>query len=202
MKFMDRYVNNEILKSVSRPQDNYNCSLASLTAVVNYLYNDERGILTMDNIADLLGFASRTDSEINAGPSNQQVMDWFNIFVKQKTLRGTTRIEFNQKSVLPWDPAENRKTLSQLKETLHSRDQILIYHKENHYLPVCGYYECASDPVRSYTEDLPPEVWIILGDHYIKNPPVYAKRWGDIRNDFIDNWEGSHAHCFILFERN
>ena len=46
LKQQDRFVNNELLGFISRPQYEASCSMSSLTAVINYLFADQIGIKT------------------------------------------------------------------------------------------------------------------------------------------------------------
>lgn len=202
LKFKQRFVNNALLESISRPQDAYNCSLASLTAVINYLFVSELGINTMDKVADTLGFTSRNATDIINGPTNEEFQAWFSKYLEINRVKGASRIAFDATSIAPVNSDANRRVLAQIQSNIRSKDKVLVYHCENHYCLVCGYFECSNDPVAAYEDGPAPVVWIVLGDHSPVYPPVRSVRWREIRQDFIGNQETGTGHCFLLFERS
>ena len=69
LKQQDRFINNELLGFISRPQYDTSCSMSSLTAVINYLFSDQIGIKTTKEWAKDIG---APDPEESMGPGNQQ----------------------------------------------------------------------------------------------------------------------------------
>ena len=195
--FRERYINQNILNCLSRPQQRWGCSLAAITCVINYLYSHVLGIQTQEGIAKVLGLSSHDPGS----PGNQELIDWFNQFTRKKrsgaAIHGTGEIKFHADNIEPFSEV-NEKVVRAIKNLVHSRRNILVYHLENHYNLVCGYFESAKEPTEAFSDDDPLlERWIVLGDHYPLCDPVSSTRWRDIRADFLED----NRHCFILFSR-
>ena len=192
--FRDRFVNNDVLKSISRPQYRYSCSLTALSAVINYLFSRILGIQTQEQIANLLGLDARCIG-YNKGPGNKQLMKWFNTFTSRTSQNAKCRIFMNKREVIDW--SRNEKMIRKFKETIKSKNRILIYHLDNHFNVVCGFFESALVPFEAFAKNTKLKRWILLADHWSGSKPIYSIRWRDIRNDFLKNRE----HCFIVFEK-
>ncbi len=67
----DRYVNNELLSFISRPQYDSSCSMSALTAVINYLFSDQIGIKTTKEWANDINIHS---PEEDMSPGNRTVI--------------------------------------------------------------------------------------------------------------------------------
>lgn len=193
-RFRDRFVNNLVLACVSRPQYSYSCSVTALTAVINFLFSSRIGIHTQEAIGRSLGMNS---AEVGYGraPGNQDIMQWFRTFARDKGLSVSCEIGFDRCSVEDW--ATNEQTLDRFKRAVRSENQILVYHLDNHFNLVCGYFESARQPAASFGDDPFLERWVVLAEHDPDKGPVYSVRWRDIREDFLRD----KKHCFMLFEK-
>lgn len=224
-KTHDRYVNNELLGFISRPQYECSCSLSSLTAVFNYLFAGELGIQTSKDLAAKAGIIAPQD--IGDGPGNQTVMEWFDLICKAYGVKGNGGFFLRAKDVGDWD--KNREVIDSLKEVVHSRDQALIYHMDNHYNVIIGWFEHAEAADNAYAEG-ELQRWIVLGEHSDYNPipeliqkalralpdkilsedrynlvmervaatPIWCRRWGSIRHDLLN----TPRHCVMSFRRD
>ncbi len=67
----DRYVNNDLISYISRPQYENSCSFTALTAVFNYFYADKLGIKTSNELASAIGIKAPKNI---TGYGNSQVM--------------------------------------------------------------------------------------------------------------------------------
>lgn len=220
----ERYVNNELLGFISRPQYDSSCSMSSLTAVINYLYSDQIGIKTTKEWAKEIGIHS---PETKMSPGNESVLDWFRRIVEKYGLKGGCGY-FIQDRDVDWD--SNPEVISRLKRAVRSKDQALIHHLSNHYNLVAGYFEAAKKPDDAYDTKARLERWIVLGEHsdfnhipdmlqkFIRtipekvmsedaknllmeragSPPVWCRRWGSIRHDLMN----TPKHCILRFIRN
>jgi len=220
----DRYVNNELLGFISRPQYTYSCSMSALTAVINYLFSDQIGIKTTKEWAKDIGIQS---PETSMSPENKTVMEWFNKVCKCYGLQGSCDYYIQSKDLKNWD--NNPRVITKLKEAIKSDNQALIYHMQNHYNVVIGYFEHSANPDDAYDKNAEMHRWIILGEHSIYNPmpkviqkamqelpaktlskdyyniimervaasPVWCRRWGSIRNDLIN----TPNHCILSFQK-
>lgn len=220
----DRYINNELLGFISRPQYDTSCSMSSLTAVINYLYADQIGIKTTKEWVKDIGIQSPED---RMSPGNQSVMEWFRMVVKKYHLKGYCGFFIQDEDVEDWD--KNPKLIASLKQAVKSNDQVLIYHLSNHYNLIAGYFESSIIPDNAYNAKAKLERWIVLGEHSDYNhlpkilqkfimklpskimsedaknllmeragsPPIWCRRWGSIRNDLIN----TPNHCIMSFRR-
>ncbi len=141
----DRFVNNELLQFISRPQYDSSCSMSSLTAVINYLFSDQIGVKTTKQWTQDIGIGS---PEANMNPGNQTVMKWFDLVCKHCGLKGSCGFFIRDEDVKNWE--DNPKVVTKLKEAVNSKDQTLIYHLSNHYNIVAGYFENSTDPDEAY----------------------------------------------------
>jgi hypothetical protein len=181
MRFRDSWIDERVIQCLSRPQYEYSCSLTALTAVINYLYaNNESQLQTQEHVARVLGLAPR-EVGIDGGPGNATVMEWFCQYLAAKGLVGDAAIAFDQNDLWPWDADENAKSVRRLKAIVQDPSLVMVYHRTNHYLLVCGYFESAEQPHRAFAEDPLVERWLVLADHSPDNPPIRAVRWRDVR---------------------
>jgi len=157
----DCYVNNELLGFISRPQFEFSCSLSSLTAVFNYLYSAKLGILTSQQLAESIDIEDPEDME--EGPGNKTLMDWFDDLCKHYKVIGSSKFFIQDKDVEDWD--KNPHVINELKKAIKSDKQALIYHLDNHYNLIVGYFEHAKNPDDAYNNKSKLERWIVLGEH-------------------------------------
>ena len=94
----ERFVSNVILESISRPQYKYSCSLAALTAAINFLYSEKIGIQTQEMLAGKLGMDA-SEVGYNGGPDNEELLEWFGKFVKRVKLHGSCRCYLSKREV-------------------------------------------------------------------------------------------------------
>jgi len=227
MQYHDRYVNNDLLACISRPQHENSCSLTSLTAAFNYLYAEQIGIKTSVELARSLNI--EPPGEFGYGPGNQTLLQWFGELCRNFSVTGRCRIYLQGKDVGDdqWD--NNARVFTDLKDTVKSQNQALIYHMDNHYPLIVGYFEHSVDPDAAYDPGSKLRRWIILGEHSDYNPiprivqralralpamvlpedrynlimeqasgtPIWSRRWRSVRHDLIDTGN----HCLLLFER-
>ncbi len=223
--YQDRFLNNKILRVLARPQYPDSGSITSLTAVINYLFSEDIGIQTPDEIAKILKFTSAGDLKINPDVSNETIMKWFRLVLTHYNLKGSCRVAVGLNEIKNFD--DSLLSFDYMKNQIPREDRIYVYHLENHFNLVAGYFESAhyDQPDKVYSELDNLSKWILLGEHttnknlefilkllkniplnfqmklYIEdklNPsPIWCRRWKNIRKDFLY----SQNHCFIQFEK-
>ncbi len=166
MEFHDRYVNNRLLSCISRPQHENSCSLTSLTAVFNYLYAEQLGIKSSGELASSLGI--EPPGEFGYGPGNETILKWFTSLCSHYGVSGQGRIYLRDEEMERWDA--NAEVFAGLKDSVRSANRVLVYHKENHYNLVVGYFEHGVDPDFAYDTGTKLRRWVILGEHSEYNP--------------------------------
>lgn len=214
----DRFVNNELLKFITRPQYENSCSISSLTAVFNYLFSDKIGIKTTNELSLI---ASGKPAKDITGAGNQTVMNWFSKIIQHYGLKGNCSFYIRDKDVEDWD--NNFNLISDMKQKIISKDHALVYHMQNHYNIVIGYFENSDNPDDTYNANAELQRWIILGEHSEYNPlpklvqnalrlvpnedmynlvmesigrtPIWTRRWKSIRHDLM----ASPNHCALMF---
>ncbi len=152
----DRYINNELLQCISRPQYDASCSMSSLTAIINYLFSDQIGIKTTKEWANEIEIHSPV---IMMAPGNQTVLEWFRMVVDKYNLKGNCGYFIKDEDV-NW--ANNPEVISKLKQAVKCRNQALIYHMSNHYNIIAGYFESSQNPDDAYNNKAKLERWIVL----------------------------------------
>lgn len=168
MELHDRYVNNHLLACISRPQHENSCSLTSLTAAFNYLYSDRLGIKTSGELASSLEIEA--PGEFGNGPGNKTMLKWFDKLCRHYRVKGAGRVYLKGDDVSDERWENNAKVFSGLKEVVQSDDQALIYHQNNHYNLIVGYFEHSANPDKAYDTGAELRRWIVLGEHTEYNP--------------------------------
>jgi len=184
--YHDRYVNNRILKCLSRPQYIYSCGLTSLTCVVNFLWSRKLGIITQEVLARQLGFSAKSSGE--ESPGNRTILKWFRKFRAIHHLTGTENLFLDADSYLAPNSVGYEKMVANVKRTVRSKDTILIHHTANHYNIVCGYFESAEKPDEAYRKDAFVKRWLLLAEHYDRDNegPIDSIRFRDLRKALRD----------------
>jgi hypothetical protein len=130
-----RTVNDRVLRSISRPQYPANCSIAALTAVINYLYGaDGLHNVTQEHFATTIG----VNIGMGRGPGNQDLFDWFDKYRKKMDLAGAARLDVEGKDVDYSDPRKDEQVFAHVKKIVDSVDTIYVRHLDDHYNLVCG----------------------------------------------------------------
>lgn len=163
MEVHDRHVNNALLACISRPQHENSCSLTALTAVFNYLYSDQLGIKSSTELAASLGI--EPPGEFAYGPGNDTVLKWFAGLCTHYGVSGKGRVHLRGEDVGAERWANNTRVFAGLKVAIRSANQALIYHMNNHYTLIVGYFEHSVDPDAAYDAKARLRRWIILGEH-------------------------------------
>jgi hypothetical protein len=158
---VDRFVNNEILGWLSRPQYAQACSIACLTTVINYLFAAKIGTQTQEQVAAHAGVRADT-LDIEGGPGNELVLEWFGRFLSRDGLPGECDVLFDAEDLE--DTAQEEMVFSELKDLVRRNDRILVYHLPHHYNLVCGFFECATRAAAAYTPGPALDRWLILTD--------------------------------------
>jgi len=220
LKRHDRFVNNELLGFVSRPQYDTSCSISSLTAVYNYLYSAKIGIKTTDELVKILGYKSVDDI---TGVGNMTIIKWFDKLNEHFKLKGKSKFFLKGEELENW--GGNSEVIKILKETIKSDKKALIYHMANHYTIIVGYFEHSEEAEDAYEEEASLQRWIVLGEHSDYNPlpdliqkaikvalpedtynlvmeksglgPIWTRRWKSIRHDLIN----TPNHCILGFSK-
>lgn len=224
LKQQDRFVNNELLGFISRPQYESSCSMSSLTAVINYLFSDQIGIKTTRQWAEDIKIHPPT---AEMSPGNETVLKWFKKVCEHYGVEGKCDYFISDEDVEDW--SKNPELINRLKKAITNKEQALIYHMANHYNVIVGYFENSKESDEAYNPDAELQRWIIIGDHSDHNPipkviqkdmkalpekvlsedyynlimeraatpPVWCRRWGSIRHDLIN----TSNHCILVFEK-
>jgi hypothetical protein len=210
-----------MLECISRPQYENGCSIASLTAVFNFLYAEQLGgMRSTQELVSIMGLkVDDIGTKLNAG--NKTVMGWFDKLTKHFKLQGSSSIYLSAKDVK--DYSRNSTVISQFKDDIAKGDSAFIYHMENHYNVVIGYFEHSASPSTAYDKSSELQRWIVLGEHSEYNPitawmrgmvafisedlankiqdkmagPIWSRRWRSIRHDLLK----SPNHCIMVFTK-
>ena len=199
LQCQDRFVNNKLVGYVSRPQHKLCCSITALTGVFNYLYADIVGIKTSFELASILKIPI-DDIGTTIDPSNSDIMDWFRTIVFELGLNGTCDFFLRDNDID--DLNYNLKSYTKIKETIKCKNNALIYHMDNHYTLIVGFFDSARDSKEVYQPNTSLDWyiksldwWIILGEHYCKFDPIWSILFRDLSKDIKDNdW-----HCILRF---
>lgn len=90
----EKYFDAARFACIVRPQYKYNCSMASLTAVFNFLYNMS---LSQEQVMQMLGFkAPYDDIKFGAFASNEAVIKWFYMLLDKFELQGVAKIVWKE----------------------------------------------------------------------------------------------------------
>lgn len=190
----DRHVNNELLANLSRPQYPQGCSVAALAMAVNYLFGNDHGIRTQEDIAATLGF--RADAiGIEGGPGNEIVLGWYRDYTAAMGWEASGGILLDREDAK--EDTTSGPIFEELKEIVKGHDTVLVYHLEHHYNVVCGYLEHAAHPTEAYATSAPPRRWLILADSSTKRDPIWSITWADMRQDF----RSDRRHCLLALSR-
>jgi hypothetical protein len=191
---VDRFVNNEILAWLSRPQYAQGCSIASLTTVINYLFAAEIGVRTQEQVAAQVGVqADALDME--GGPANELVLEWFDRFLSRCGLQGQCDVLFDGEDVE--DAAQEKTIFSKVNDLVRRNDRILVYHLLHHYNLICGFFESATRAAAVYTPGPALDRWLILADPSSERDPLWSVRWENVRRDLA----AYPHHCVLVFGR-
>ncbi len=218
----DRYVNNDLISYISRPQYENSCSFTALTAVFNYLYADKLGIKTSNELASAIGIKAPKNI---TGYGNSQVMKFFDKLCRHYGVKGDSSYFLRAADVRDFN--NNSQVFSKLKTAIQSPTTALIYHTSNHYNLVVGYFEHAENPDDAYTPSASLVRWLIIGEHTeysivpsfaqsagkvvasfihktpaynqvmerVNSSPIWSRRWKDVRGDLM----GCSNHCILAF---
>jgi len=190
----DRYVNNELLLNLSRPQHPEGCATASLTTALNYLFGTERGLTTQEDFAAALGLRN-DDLGIPGGPGNEILLEWFRTYAGKRGLQAECGILLNGEDVK--DALRNDGIFDQLKAIIRGSDTALVYHLEHHYNIVCGFVEHAVKATEAYETAVPKQRWLILADPSFSRDPIWSISWQAVCDDF----RRDRRHCILAFSR-
>jgi hypothetical protein len=182
----DRYVNNKILSALCRPQYPEGCSVACLTTAINFLFAGDNGEKTQDEITESLGFHANA-IEIEGGPGNEIVLNWFRSYVDTVGLRGSCGVLLDGQDAR--DDSLHDSIFEDVKRILQENDTLLVYHLERHYNVVCGFFEHAN-PKKNATQR-----WLILADPSPTRDPIWSVRWDAVLADF----RADSKHCLLAF---
>lgn len=221
-KCMDRYVNNDLIGYISRPQHGNSCSFTALTAVFNYLFAKRVGIKTSNELAKAIGIKAPKDI---TGYGNPELLRFFEKLCKNYGVVGNCGYFLRGKDVKDWE--KNTQIFSNLKVATKSPNTALIYHLSNHYNLIVGYFEHAVNPDDAYNPEATINRWVVIGEHSEYNPipnlvqvagklaasfvhkedaynqlmeratlsPIWSRRWRDLRHDLMSNGN----HCILRF---
>lgn len=198
-----RYVNNEILKFISRPQPEVGCSIASLACVINYLYSATIGLKSVEDLSGLLGVADVDDiGRPGHKVSNDKLMYWYGILCKKLLdVRRVCHRFVNREDVTDW--SQNELVFTRIRSSVRSRDEILVCHIDGHYNLVCGYYDQAGTVKGANDESNIKYRYLILADHSQPRDPIRSVRWRDVRAEIMQFDKKANKYvdmyCLIRF---
>lgn len=197
-----RYINNNILTSCPRPQRKNECSVTAMATVVNALW----GTSYMGK--DIIPIIKRDESDIR-NFANQSVIEGFKEIFKQHGWNGDVGIYLkggkltSENGTLPADQVKYVENLwFELKKEIHNDRTALIYHEDNHYTVICGYYE---EPVniekfenyKNGFADRRDYVIIAEQSGYFGKEPIRIIPWLTIRKDL----DANSNHLLIRIRR-
>lgn len=163
LTYKDRYINNRLLSSISWPQYTNTCHLTTITAVFNYLFSQSIGIKSVEEVERTLDLGGVDKLAQKSDIGNQTLMDWYCVLCSHYDLpHKTPKIYFKEK-LKRYE--NNSSEFSKLKLLVKREDAALVYHMENHYNLLIGYFEGATEPVKSYVHNSLLHRWVVLGDH-------------------------------------
>jgi hypothetical protein len=190
----DRYINNDLLRHLSRPQHPGGCSIASLATAFNCLFAVERGLMTQEDVAAALGLDGG-ELGIQGGPGNEVLLEWFRRLVAKRGLDADCGVLVNHEDVN--EASRNDEIFEELKAVIRGPDTALVYHLEHHYNIICGYFENAASADEAYSASASIHRWLILADPSSTRDPIWSIRWQDICHDLLHD----PRHCILAFSR-
>ncbi len=190
----ERFVNNEILDCLVRPQYPHACSIAAMTGVLNYLYASQTGPISQEEVARHVGLSIGAMEE-DQGPGNAILLEWFDSWVNVHGLAGECAIFADGTGAEPqaWDGP----LFEELKAIVRSPDAILLHHLPGHYNLVCGFVEHASKPQFIDVPNAQRRRWIVMADSSSQRDPLWSRSWSAMRDEFL----ADSRPCLLLFTR-
>ncbi len=171
----NRYVANEILEVLHRPQRPNECSITTLTGAVNAVFNKH---ITPD---DVLKFTGWSRGFVLSGKiGNQRMVKGLNKVCEGLGLQGEADVLL---STVPEDEESAEQEWTYVKACISDPNTALIYHMRNHYTLLAGYFE---EP-QSRNEEGKFEgrrEWVIIAEASPSwKKPIRLVRWKDIYKD-------------------
>ncbi len=171
MKY-DRFINNTILTGLVRPQYTNECSINAVTGALNAITD---GQLRREDIYEITGWDS--EPVTNGDIGNVEVLRALRKCCKHLNISATVSLFINSIS-------RYEKLWTKFKEAVRYENTALIYHADNHYCLIAGYFEepwnrkCLDTEGYQNRRD-----WIILADHSSDRNPIRTITWSDARDE-------------------
>lgn len=158
----DRFVSNTILNALQRPQRRYECSVNTVAGVVKALTGIDIPREEILKIADW-----DIDDVVAGNMGNDDVLNAIKQICKKKKLRVITDVFFRIIPML------DNSLWKDFVQNVRREDTVLIYHANNHYTLVAGFFE---DPKCRY---------IVLADHSSDWDPIRVISWSALRKQLL-----------------
>jgi len=158
-----RYVSNHILESIIRPQRPNECAINTVTETVNILLNTA---LNRDDMLTLIEWNIRDVHEGKMG--NADVLDAITRIGESKRVKINADVFFRQTNDRLW---------MELKHQCLDKQTVLIYHADDHYALIAGFFE---DPDCRY---------IVLAEHSKARDPIRVISW-ELLNEQLSVYQG------------
>lgn len=191
LAYKDRYINNRLLSSISWPQYKNSCHLTTITAVFNYFFSQSIGIKSVEQVERALDLGGFDTLAKKSDIGNQTLMNWYCTLCNHFELPHKLPKIYFKENLKKFE--DNSWEFSKLKSIVKRKDATLVYHMDNHYNLLIGYFEGATDPAKSYAHNSLLHRWVVLGDHstymndYTKG--LLDKAGHDVENKHIERQE-------------
>lgn len=181
----DRYISNKVLMGSLRPQRKNCCSVTAMASAVQSLIEKQvlpDEILTANNW-------SWEYVRIGKNMDNDTVISGLNKYFKineidAKAERFIDEIPLGEKAIESyWE---------KIKNSVRSENEVLIYHEDNHYTNISGFFEepltykLLEEGKRAFDDR---RNWIIIAEHsrWGNWRPIRMIKWYDFKEDLRNN---------------
>jgi len=167
----DRYINNNILKGLKRPQRLNECSITALASAMNALYNTD---ISADDVLRAASFDRKYVTDGNVG--NEEMIEVY----KNMYLKGSAKAIHSLKN--------NSEDWNFLKALIYEKDNSLILHINCHYNLIAGYFEEPSSyEYLNRKEFNTTNNWLIIADQSTRNYPIWLLEYEKLVNKIKSN---------------
>lgn len=173
----ERYVNNKILNASVRPSRRNWCSISAMTAAFNAVFSMNIGV---EDARKAIGWDVGKIERGSIG--NLTFIDGLNTMCQKYGQLGKIQILFQTIDV----GEENIERAWQIiKQKVQDESCAVIYHMDNRFTLVAGFYEEAADyDSIGGTGFLDRNDWLVIAENStFWNYPIRVEKWYDVRED-------------------